>query len=167
MMDKEPTAKEEAFCVAYTTIGSETFSNGTKSAIEAGYAEDSARTQAWRMLRKEHIKGRIRELYDKNMEDNMITTNSVLANLAHDRQMARKHHQYNVAKSCTELEGKHLSMFTDNINQTAEEPPKMSDEERAIYAEAANKILMLNLKGPEHGETPEERRQEIAERNIG
>ncbi len=40
---KELTAKEEAFCVAYTTIGSETFSNGTKSAIEAGYAEDSAR----------------------------------------------------------------------------------------------------------------------------
>ena len=101
--EKELTAKEEAFCVAYTTIGSETFSNGTKSAIEAGYAEDSARTQAWRMLRKEHIKKRIRELYDKNAEENMVTTSSVLANLDHDRLMARKHNQYSVATRCTEL----------------------------------------------------------------
>jgi phage terminase small subunit len=167
---KELTAKEEAFCVAYTTIGSETFSNGAKSAEEAGYAEDSARTQAWRMLRKEHIKKRIRELYDKNMEENMVTVGSVLANLAHDRQMARKHNQYSVARNCTELEGKYLAMFTENINQTTEEPVlKLSEEERVIYREAAHKICELRAKGhkSEYGETPEERRQEIAERNVG
>jgi len=146
MNEKELTAKEEAFCVAYTTIGNETFSNGTKSAIEAKYAEDSARTQAWRMLRKEHIKKRIRELYDKNMEDNMVTTSSVLANLAHDRLMARKHHQYNVAKSCTELEGKHLAMFTENINQTIEEPYEFSEEEQVILREAARKMNRLSCK---------------------
>ncbi len=168
--EKELTAKEEAFCVAYTTIGSETFSNGTKSAIEAGYAEDSARTQAWRMLRKEHIKRRIRELYDKNMEDNMVTTGSVLANLSHDRQMARKNRQYSVATRCTELQGKYLAMFTDNISDTTEQVPEpLTDEEQAIYREAAQKLIMLGLKGrkPEHGETPEERRQEIAARNVG
>ncbi len=167
---KELTAKEEAFCVAYTTIGSETFSNGTTSAIEAGYAEDSARTQAWRMLRKEHIKGRIRELYDKNMEENMVTTGSVLANLAHDRQMARTNHQYSVATRCTELEGKYLAMFTDNIaDKTEKVPEPLTDEERAILREAAKKLTELELKGhkPGHGETPEERREEIAERNAG
>ncbi len=129
--------KEEAFCVAYTTIGSETFNNGTKSAIEAGYAEDSARTQAWRMLRKEHIKARIRELYDKNLAENMVTTGSVLANLAHDRQMARKHHQYHVAKSCTELEGKYLAMFTDRIDDGREENRTSTPEERAAALIAA------------------------------
>ncbi|MHC4637817.1 MAG: terminase small subunit [Planctomycetota bacterium] len=129
MNEKELTAKEEAFCVAYTTIGSETFSNGTKSAEEAGYAEKSARTQAWRMLRKEHIKKRIRELYDKNMEENMVTVGSVLANLDHDRQMARKNHQYSIATRCTELEGKYLAMFTDNINQKTEQTePLQADE---------------------------------------
>jgi phage terminase small subunit len=169
MNEKELTAKEEAFCVAYTTIGSETFSNGAKSAEEAGYAEDSARTQAWRMLRKEHIKKRIRELLDKNMEENMVTVGSVLANLAHDRQMARKHHQYSVAKGCTELEGKYLAMFTDNIYQTTEEPVvELSDEERAIYKEAAKKLLALEVGSYKRrdGETSEERRQEIAERNV-
>ena len=167
--EKKLTAREEAFCVAYTTIGSETFSNGTKSAIEAKYAEDSARTQAWRMLRKEHIKRRIRELYDKNMEENMVTTGSVLANLAHDRQMAGKNHQYNAAIRCTELEGKYLALFTDNINQTSEQPEPLTDEEQVIYKEAAKKLTDLWTKGPkpEHGETPEERRQEIAERNAG
>ncbi len=145
--EKELTAKEEAFCVAYTTIGSETFSNGSKSAIEAGYAEDSARTQAWRMLRKEHIKRRNRELYDKNMEENMVTINSVLANLDHDRQMARKNHQYSVATRCTELRGKYLAMFTDNLNQTSEG-------------------LTITVSSAEE-QTPEERRQELADRNAG
>lgn len=167
-MRKELTAKEETFCVTYTTIGSETFSNGTKAAEEAGYAENSARTQAWRMLRKEHIKKRIRELYDKNMEENMVTTSSVLANLDHDRQMARKNQQYSVATRCTELRGKYLAMFTDNIADKTEEPPKpLTDEERAIYQEAAKKLIMLGLSKPEPNETPEARRQEIAERNVG
>lgn len=121
--DKSPTAKEECFCVAYTTIGSDTFSNGTKSAQEAGYAEDSSRTQAWRMLKKEHIKKRIRELNEKNMEENMVTVSSVLANLAHDRIMARKNHQYSVAARCTELEGRWLAMFTDNISTGGKNEP--------------------------------------------
>jgi len=121
--EKELTAKEEAFGVAYTTRGSETFSNGAKSAIEAKYAEDSARTQAWRMLKKEHIKKRIRELYDKILEENMVTPASVLANVRHDRYMAREQGNYNVAVRCDELEGRHLALWTDNINQTQELKP--------------------------------------------
>ena len=42
----------------------------------------------------------------------------------------------------------------------------MSEEERVIYKEAAEKILDLKLKGNKP-ETPEGRRQEIAERNVG
>ena len=138
MNEKELTAKEEAFCVAYTSIGEPSFGNGTAATIEAKYAEDSARTQAWRMLRKEHIKRRIRELYDKNMEENMVTVGSVLANLAHDRQMARKHNQYSVAKSCTELMGRYLAMFTDNINQSQQPESKpMTEQEREATKKAA------------------------------
>ena len=146
MSEKELTAKEEAFCVAYTTIGSETFSNGTTSAIQAGYAEDSARTQAWRMLRKEHIKKRIRELYDKNMEENMVTVGSVLANLAHDRLMARKHNQYSVAKSCTELEGKYLAMFIDKLQtEDTTQQRELTELEQAETAAIANaRIIAIN-----------------------
>lgn len=142
-MSKQLTPKEEAFCVAYCTIGNETFSNGTKSAIEAKYAEDSARTQAWRMLRKEHIKSRIRELHKENMAGNKITTDSVLANLAHDRQMARKHNQFHVAKSCTELEGKYMNMFGNTAGEEDRTiivirlPEKATDEDET-EAEADN-----------------------------
>jgi hypothetical protein len=65
------------------------------------------------------------------MEENMVTVSSVLANLDHDRQMARKNHQYSVATRCTELEGKYLAMFTDNINQTTEQPESLTDDELA------------------------------------
>ena len=145
-MEKELTAKEEVFCVAYTTIGSETFSNGTKSTIEAGYAEDSARTQAWRMLRKEHIKRRIIELYAENMQRNMITVDKVLADLEHDKLLARKARQYAVSKSCTELQGRWLAMFTDNIHETTDQPKPLTDERRAELQEIAKHLTDPKLK---------------------
>ncbi len=149
-MNNNLTGKEEAFCVAYTTIGSETFSNGAKSAIEAKYAEDSARTQAWRMLKKEHIKKRISELIEKNMQENMVTVNSVLANLAHDRQMARKHHQYSVAKSCTELEGKYLAMFY----------------ERSVLQETTEQQVLTEVQLADVDEFMKWKRQQILGQNI-
>lgn len=142
MNEKELTAKEEAFCVAYTTIGSETFSNGTKSAEEADYAENSARTQAWRMLRKEHIKKRILELYEKNMQENMVTVGSVLANIAHDRIMARKHNQYSVAKSCTELEGKYLAMWIDRTQTDKSDEQQALTEKQEIEAQVLAELML-------------------------
>jgi hypothetical protein len=58
-------------------------------------------------------------------------------------------------------------MFTDNIKQTTEEPRKLSEEEQAILKEAAGKMTELYVHEPGYGETPEDRRQEIAERNAG
>ena len=103
--EKELTLKEEAFCVALTTVGSKTFNNATQSAIAAKYAENSARTQAWRMLKRERIRERIKELYQTAFDENMVTPASVLANVRHDRNMAREQGNYNVAVRCDELEG--------------------------------------------------------------
>ena len=104
------------------------------------------------------------------MKRNLITVDKVLADLEHDKLLAREHHKYSVATRCTELQGKYLAMFTDNINtdQKPEHKP-LSEEERAIYQEAARKLCELEAKGhkSEYGGTPEERRQEIAERNVG
>ncbi len=159
MNEKELTAKEEAFCVAYVLVGAETFGNGAKSAEEAKYAENSARTQAWRLLRKEHIKKRIRELYDKMLEDNMVTPASVLVNLDHDRKMARKQNQYSVAVRCDELEGKYLALFTDNFaDKTIEQPIQLSADEITELKRLAG--LASKIKQPE---SP----QEAAENTSG
>ena len=39
---KELSQREAAFAVHFTTIGSDTFSDGKKSAVAAGYSEKSA-----------------------------------------------------------------------------------------------------------------------------
>ena len=162
--------RQDSFCVHYTTIGSKTYSNGTKAALAAGYSETSAHVTATKLLKQEAIRERIVELQAENMKRNMITVDKVLADLEHDKLLAREARQYSVAKGCTELQGRWLAMFTDRIStQPMPEPKPMSDEERAILVEAAAKLTTLKSKGhePEFSETPEERRQEIAERNAG
>ena len=164
------TPRQDSFCVHYTTIGSDTYSNGTKSAIAAEYAEKGAHVTATKLLKQEAIRERIVELQAENMKRNMITVDKVLADLEHDKLLARKAHQYSVAKGCTELQGKYLAMFTDRIDtEPMPEPKKLSEEEQAIYKEAANKLIALETRGhkPNPDETPEERRRVIAERNAG
>ena len=95
------TPKQESFCVHYTTIGAETFSNGTKSAIAAGYSDKSAYSQACTLLKNPKIQQRVRELHSENMGRNNITIDKVLADLEHDKLAARQAGQYGVAKGCS------------------------------------------------------------------
>lgn len=133
-------AKREAFCVAFTEIGNETFGNATKSAIAADYSENSARTQGWRLLKNIDVKRRILELYNEKLRDNNVTQNSVLANLMHDRILARQAGQYSVAVRCTELEGKYLSMFTDRLVNV---DPEKEQARRKINAEELKQLERL------------------------
>lgn len=137
------TPKQDSFCVHYTTIGAETFSNGTKSAIAAGYSEKSAYSQACNLLKNPKIQQRIKELHAENMSRNNITIDKVLADLEHDKLMARQVGQYAVAKSCTELQGKYLAMFTDNTNVTDTQRQRELDERESKEAE---EIARLRLK---------------------
>lgn len=57
-------AKEERFCQEYIIDY-----KPTEAAIRAGYKETSARTQAWRMLKKETISARVRELQEQYIKD--------------------------------------------------------------------------------------------------
>jgi len=75
---KPLTPKQDSFCVHYTTIGAETFSNGTKSAIAAGYSEKGAYVRASELLRNRKVLDRISELHTENMQRNMITVDKVL-----------------------------------------------------------------------------------------
>ncbi|MHC4229145.1 MAG: terminase small subunit [Planctomycetota bacterium] len=129
-MEKDTlTPRQESFCVHYTTIGSETYSNATRAALAAEYSETSASVTATQLLKKEPIRERIMELQAENMKRNLITVDKVLADLEHDKILAREHHQYGVAKSCTELQGKYLAMFVDR-QQTEDKTVIVSDEQR-------------------------------------
>jgi phage terminase small subunit len=139
------TPKQDAFAVHYTTIGAETFSNGTKSAIAAGYSEKGAYVRGSELLRSRKVLDRICELHKENMQRNMITVDKVLADLEHDKLMARKAGQYGVAKGCTELQGKYLAMFTDNTNVTDTVKQREMDEKERAEANRLG-VLLLNDK---------------------
>ena len=129
-MDKL-TPRQDSFCLHYTTIGSETYSHGTKAALAAGYSESSAHVTATKLLKQEAIQNRIIELHAENMKRNLITVDKVLADLEHDKLLAREHHQYGVAKGCTELQGKFLAMFTDRyVNEDAEKTELTEQQEK-------------------------------------
>ena len=118
---RQLSQREAAFAVHFTTIGSDTFSDGKNSAIAAGYSDRSAHVAASRLMKRERVSNRISELHSENMRRNLITTDKVLADLEHDKVMARKHNQYSVAKGCTELQGKYLAMFTDRLQTEPDE----------------------------------------------
>ncbi len=134
------TIKQKAFCVHYTTIGSETFGNATKSAIEAGYSEKGAYARGSELLRNRKITDLISQLHTENMQRNHITVDKVLADLEHDKIMARKHNQYGVSKACTELQGKYLAMFSDR--QIIEQPDAQVDQTKREQAKKLSLILL-------------------------
>ena len=145
------TAKQESFCVHYTTIGAETFGNGTKSAIAAEYSENSAYSQACNLLKNPKIQQRIKDLYAENMQRNIITVDKVLADLEHDKLMARQAGQYSVSYQCTVAQGKYLAMFADKhiveANQSGEERLTREEweRERALTEESLKKLAAIDV----------------------
>ena len=95
------TPKQDSFSVYYTTIGAETFGNGTMSAIAAGYSEKGAYARGSELLRIRKVLERISELHTENMQRNSITVDKVLADLEHDKLMARKHNHRHTLKIST------------------------------------------------------------------
>ncbi|MCK4601744.1 MAG: terminase small subunit [Phycisphaerae bacterium] len=137
------TPKQEGFCVHYTTIGAETFSNGTKSAIAAGYSENSAYSQASALLKNPKIQQRVKELHAENMSRNNITVDKVLADLEHDKLMARRAGQFAVAKECSIAQGKYLAMFVDrHLTEDADKIREFTERERKEAKRIARILLM-------------------------
>ena len=124
------TPKQEAFCVHYTTIGAETFSNGTKAAIAAGYSKNSAYSQASTLLKNPKIQQRIKQLHSENMSRNMVTVDSVLSELDHIEKLAIRDGQFGAATRCVELKGRYLAMFTDRLSVDVDDIRVYTEAER-------------------------------------
>lgn len=144
--------KQEKFCVAFTAVGAETFGDAAKSAEAAGYSPKAARVTGWRLLQNVAVNDRILELYDKTLRHNKVTVESVLANLQHDRKMARKMGQYNVARACTELEGRYLAMFTDRLATVSPGDAKALTEVQREELEAFARWRTAQLSKPKKDE---------------
>lgn len=141
------TPKQLTFCTHYTTIGAETFGNGSKSALAAGYSKKTAAKQASRMLKKGHIRAAINYLHEDNLNRNGITVNSVLSDLEHIKVLSIEAGEFSTAKGCVELKGKYLQMFKDNYVVDVRKLDDLTEHERLERKRIAKLLTSPNVIG--------------------
>ena len=102
------TDKQKMFCQEYLID-----LNATQACIRAGYSEKTANRIGTENLSKPVIKNeidRLKAIREKKVE---LTAEKVLKDIERVRDKAEGSEQYNVSLKASELQGKHLAMFTE------------------------------------------------------
>jgi len=146
-MVKELDPREDLFCSNYTAVGTETFNHKEKSGIAAGYAEASAKNQATKLLKRPEIQQRIDELKAENRQRNNVSTDSVVENLTHDRDMARAKGDWQAAIRADELIGKTLGCFVDKQEITDTQCQRELDEKASQEAVELSRLRLASKYG--------------------
>jgi len=94
--------------------------NATQACIRAGYSKKTARSVGSENLTKPCIQKEIQRLKAKRYEKIDLTIDKVLKDLEYVRQKTLGEGQYSVSLKATELQGKHLAMFTDKTQVEGE-----------------------------------------------
>ena len=95
-MSKKLTARQLKFTREYAVDG-----NGTQAAIRAGYAPKSARIEASRLLTNVNVGNAVAKFQEKHRLKTEVTSESLAAELEHDRERARQLDQTSVAVQAT------------------------------------------------------------------
>ncbi|MCX5653709.1 MAG: hypothetical protein NTY65_03540 [Planctomycetota bacterium] len=132
------TPKEEAFVRAYADPESATYGQATKSAEVAQYREPH--NAAWKLRRRPRIIARIAE-YEKLTR---ACVGKVLTDLEHERQLALAKGDIAAAIRASELQGKHLAMFTDRLAVDESQVVERYNARRAEEAARITAILLMN-----------------------
>ena len=145
MSHERITQQNEQFCVAFTTIGADTFGNGTK-AYKSAYpdcnSENSASSSANRLLRKDNIQKRINELHEENLTRASVTVASVIADIRHDQTKARQAGHWSTVAQLDKMLAQYLSMLcVDNayVNQPAK-PKEFTPEQKEKLMQDIHKL---------------------------
>jgi len=87
--------------------------NATQAAIRAGYSERTARAIGYELLTKPDIQRALTEAQQERADRLQVTADQVLADLVRLGGEAEAAGQYGAAIRASELQGKHLAMFTE------------------------------------------------------
>jgi len=101
--------KELAWCEAFGNPESETFGHARKSAEAVGYSQ--AHNAGWKLRRRPRIIQKLAE-FEKVVR---VQIGKVLTDLEFTRLAALTKGDLATAARCSELQGKHLAMFTDAV----------------------------------------------------
>ena len=131
------TPKQEMFCQEFLVD-----LNGAAAARRAGYSEKTAHEQAAQLLAKLSITERIAELKRERIEKVARTAQDVLNDIIAVTAQAREEGDLKTALKGLELQGKHLGMFTDRVQQEVSGPgggPLQSQNEIVVrFVEAGH-----------------------------
>jgi len=100
--------KQKMFCKEYIID-----LNATQACIRAGYSEKTAKQIGCENLSKPYLQDEIAKLIKEREERVQLTADKVLEDIERVRGLAEGSEQYSISLKASELQGKHLAMFTD------------------------------------------------------
>ena len=109
------TAKQAMFCVEYLVD-----LNASQASIRAGYSKKTSRAVGCENLTKPNVKKEIDRLKAIRIKKVELTSEKVLIDIERVRQKAEGSEQYNISLKASELQGKHLAMFTERVAHEGE-----------------------------------------------
>ncbi len=100
--------KQKMFCKEYIID-----LNATQACIRAGYSEKTAKQIGSENLSKPYLQDEIARLMKNRNERVKLTADKVLGDIERVRGLAEGSEQYSISLKASELQGKHLAMFTE------------------------------------------------------
>lgn len=100
--------KQKMFCKEYIVD-----LNATQACIRAGYSEKTAKQIGCENLSKPYLQEEIARLMKSREDRVQLTADKVLTDIERVRGLAEGSEQYSISLKASELQGKHLAMFTD------------------------------------------------------
>ena len=100
--------KQKMFCKEYLID-----LNATQACIRSGYSEKTAKEMGYENLTKPHVQDEIQRLKVEREKRIQLTADKVLEDIERVRKKAEGSEQYTVSLKASELQGKHLAMFTE------------------------------------------------------
>mgnify|MGYP003664641969 CR=1 FL=1 len=100
--------KQKMFCKEYIID-----LNAKQACIRAGYSEKTAKQIGSENLSKPYLQDEIANLIKEREERIQLTADKVLEDIERVRGLAEGSEQYSISLKASELQGKHLAMFTD------------------------------------------------------
>ena len=94
--------------------------NATQACIRAGYSAKTANKSGPRLLVNVGIQQEIDRLKTKRIERIQLTSDKVLTDIEEIRQLAKEESQYSICLKASELQGKHLALFTERVAHEGE-----------------------------------------------
>ena len=146
--------KSKRFCEFYAVSF-----NAAQSALDAGYAEKSARTQGQRILKRPEAQEYIAKLQAQAAEQFNINKDDIVKKLRENYKNAKEAGHFTACNQALQLEAKIGGLMTDTVHLTGIEITSDSDLiEKWSKGDAKKATLLREMIGaPDTFDTPETR----------